>query len=49
LSIDVFDNHTHRPVWHGWAKKDLSEKDIEQSEEPIRQSVAAVLSKFPPT
>jgi hypothetical protein len=49
LSIDVFDARSHRPVWHGWAKKDLSNKDIQQSEEPIRRAVDAVLSKFPPT
>jgi hypothetical protein len=48
LSIDVFDAHTHRPVWHGWAKKDLSRKDIDHSEEPIRKAVAAVLADFPP-
>jgi hypothetical protein len=49
LSIDVFDAHTHRPVWHGWAKKELSRKDIEQSETPIRNAVAAVLARFPPS
>jgi hypothetical protein len=49
LSIDIFDGRSHRPEWHGWAKKDLSRKDIEQSEQPIRAAVAAVLAKFPPT
>jgi hypothetical protein len=49
LSIDIFDAKSRRPVWHGWAKKELSRKDIEQSEQPIRHSVAAVLAKFPPT
>ena len=49
LSIDVFDGHTHRPVWHGWAKKTLSQSDIEHSEGPIKQAVAQVLGKFPPT
>ncbi len=49
LSIDVFDAHSHRPVWHGWAKKELSRKDIDHSEEPIRKAVAAVLEKFPPS
>jgi hypothetical protein len=49
LSIDVFDAHSHRPMWHGWAKKDLSQKDREQSEQPIRNAVAAILSRFPPT
>jgi hypothetical protein len=49
LSIDVFDVRSHRPVWHGWAKKELSASDIERSEEPIRDAVRAVLAKFPPT
>jgi hypothetical protein len=48
LSIDVFDARSHRPVWHGWAKKELSRKDMENSEQPIRNAVAAVLAKFPP-
>jgi hypothetical protein len=48
LSIDIFDVKSHRPVWHGWAKKELSRKDIEQSEQPIKHAVAAVLEKFPP-
>lgn len=48
LAIDVFDAHTHRPVWHGWAKKELSSKDIEQPAEPISKAVSAVLAKFPP-
>ena len=48
LSVDVFDTHTHRPVWHGWAKKELTRSDIENSAEPIRNAVAAVLAKFPP-
>ena len=49
LSIDIFDAHSHRPVWHGWAKKELSQRDIESSEEPIRRAVDAVLAKFPPS
>jgi len=49
LSIDIFDARSHRPVWHGWAKKELSRSDIEHSEEPIRKAVQAVLAKFPPT
>jgi hypothetical protein len=49
LSIDIFDARTHRPVWHGWAKKELSRSDIEHSEEPIRNAVASVLAKFPPS
>jgi predicted small secreted protein len=48
LAIDIFDAHTHKPVWHGWAKKELSQSDIDHSEAPIRAAVAAVLEKFPP-
>jgi hypothetical protein len=48
LSIDVFDAKTHRPVWHGWAKKELTRADIENSEGPIRKAVTAILAKFPP-
>jgi hypothetical protein len=48
LSIDMFDAHSHRPVWHGWAKKELTQKDIDQSEQPIQRAVAAVLARFPP-
>ncbi len=48
LAIDVFDARTHRPVWHGWARKPLSREDMEHSEGPIRQAVDAVLARFPP-
>jgi hypothetical protein len=48
LSIDIFDNKTHRPVWHGWGKKPLSESDIEASQEAINKAVASVLKNFPP-
>lgn len=49
LSIDVFDAHTHKAVWHGWAKKELSQADIDRSEAPIRAAVEAVLKGFPPS
>jgi hypothetical protein len=48
LSIDVFDAHNHRAVWHGWAKKELTQADIDRSDAPIRSAVAAVLETFPP-
>ena len=48
LAIDVFDAKTHRAVWHGWARKPLSGKDMEQSGQSIREAVDAVLAKFPP-
>jgi len=48
LAIDVFDGHTHRPVWHGWAQKELTRKDLEQPAEPISKAVSSILAKFPP-
>jgi len=48
LAIDIFDAHTHRPAWHGWAKKELTAADLEHSEEPIRATVQALLAQFPP-
>jgi hypothetical protein len=48
LSIDVFDAHSHKPVWHGWAEKELTHRDLEHSEGPISAAVKAVLATFPP-
>jgi len=48
LAINVFDQHTHRPVWHGSAQKELTRKELDQPAEPISQAVSSVLSKFPP-
>ena len=48
LASDVFDIHTRRPVWHGWAQKELTRKEIEQSSAPIHDAVESVLAKFPP-
>jgi hypothetical protein len=49
LAIDVFDVATRRPVWHGWAQKELTRKDIEQSAAPIHDAVQSMLAKFPST
>ena len=48
LAIDAFDARTHRPVWHGWAKKALTHEDMDQSGRSIREAADAVLAKFPP-
>lgn len=47
LVIDMFDAHTRHPVWHGWAQKELTAKDIQQSSTPIHDAVESVLAKFP--
>ena len=43
-TLDVFDVHTRRPVWHGWAQKELTRKDVEQSSAPIHAAVESVLA-----
>ena len=48
LSIDMFDARTHRPVWHGWARKEITRSDRQNAESRIRDAVRAVLSSFPP-
>lgn len=50
LAIDIFRfARTHRPVWHAWAKKELTDADLQRSEEPIRAAVGAIFERFPPT
>lgn len=48
ISIDIFDARTHRPVWHGWARKELTREDLEHSAGSIREAVDSVLAQFPP-
>jgi hypothetical protein len=48
LAIDVFDGRTNQPVWHGWATKRITERDVANAAEQIPVAVAAILEKFPP-
>lgn len=48
ISVDVFDAQSHRPVWHGWARKELTRTDIEHSQGSIREAVDSILATFPP-
>jgi Domain of unknown function (DUF4136) len=48
IAREIFDARTHRPVWHGWARKDLTRSDIEHSAGSIRQAVDSILAGFPP-
>lgn len=49
LAIDVFNNETREPVWHGWAQKRIVRSDIEEPGPTIDAAVAAILANFPPT
>ncbi|MBV9316751.1 MAG: DUF4136 domain-containing protein [Gammaproteobacteria bacterium] len=48
LTIDIFEQRTHRPVWHASAQKELTQKDLEQPAAAVNEAVSSVLAKFPP-
>jgi hypothetical protein len=49
LAIDVFDVKERRPVWHGFATKNLTESVRADPEPVIREAVTTILKDFPPT
>jgi uncharacterized protein DUF4136 len=48
LAIDVFDGKSHQPVWHGWASKRISERDVKHAAEQIPPAVTLIMKDFPP-
>ena len=48
LSIDIFDQRTRKPVWHGYTHKRISGSDRDNPAPVIQKAVAAILEKFPP-
>jgi len=48
LAIDIFDNESGRPVWHGVAEKRITQSDIESTGVLIQDAVAGILNEFPP-
>ncbi len=48
LSIDIFDNRTHRPIWHGWSKIMISRTAVIGAVGSIERIVRDVLSEYPP-
>jgi hypothetical protein len=48
LAIDMFDTKLKRPVWHGYATKNLSSSDRKNAEQLILEAVTAILGGFPP-
>jgi hypothetical protein len=48
LSIEVLDARSGKAVWHGSARKELSQGDIANSQAVIGEAVTAVLANFPP-
>lgn len=48
LAVDIFDNATREPVWHGWARKEVIGADVRDPEPAINEAVARILADFPP-
>jgi len=48
LAIDIFDQQTRKPVWHGFTHKRITGSDRDNPVPIIQKAVAAILAKFPP-
>ena len=46
LVIDIYDNKTKQPVWHGVATKDAYSDEVNYAK--LDETIAAVLNRFPP-
>lgn len=47
LGVDIFDNETGKPVWHGWAEKTVTESDRRNPTESIEEGVRQLFAGFP--
>ena len=47
LGVDIFDNETGKPVWHGWAEKTVTESDRRDPTESIEEGVRQMFAGFP--
>ncbi len=47
LGVDVFDNRSRKPVWHGWAEKTITESDRKDPTAAIGRAVGELLARFP--
>jgi len=46
VAIDIYDNHTKRPIWHGTASNNEYSDNVNYTK--LDQAVFAALAKFPP-
>jgi hypothetical protein len=47
IAVDLFDNHTHKPIWHASATQDTYELAGPQAEQRINAATTAIFTKFP--
>jgi hypothetical protein len=47
LGVDIFDNDSNKPVWHGWAEKTITASDRADPSKTINVGVAKLFESFP--
>jgi Domain of unknown function (DUF4136) len=47
IAVDLFDNRTHKPIWHASATQDSYELSGAHAEERINAAATAIFTKFP--
>ncbi len=47
IAVDLFDNHTHKPIWHASATQDTYELSGPNAEQRINAATTAIFTKFP--
>jgi hypothetical protein len=47
LAIGVFDNVSPEPVWHGWVRRQILNRDIDNREPAIAEAVLTITGCFP--
>ena len=48
LAVDLFDAHTHDPVWHGTVSLDAGRLSGDAAAEQIRKAVGKLMEHYPP-
>lgn len=47
LGVDIFDGHSNKPIWHGWAEKTISDSDRKDPGPIIEEGVTRLFDSFP--
>ena len=47
LGVDIFENESGRPIWHGWAMKTVTERDRQNPGPTIEKGIAQLFASFP--
>ncbi len=45
--MDIFDNESGKPVWHGWAEKTVTESDRDDPGPAIEEGIGKLFEAFP--